>query len=396
MISAGRRTAAGGSCAVRVCVGLLFFALCLSDRIASSQEGAHLVVHQPPALIRILDVTYLVHELSIENRLASVATITDVTVLDTGHALVSYRGTTLQSHIGRPGLPRAHPMPLVLEPGQSAVVYFWLRLAAKSQPHRLRHQVGLLLAEASSPREIVVDGGAASVSPLGDAEVLDAPLRGAGWAAIYDPALMGGHRTALYTVDGQTRIPGRFAVDFIKLLPSGRAHTDSNTRPRDWNGFGTDVLAVKDAIVASMVSSRPDADASGKPREVVTRENAAGNYIILDLGRGRFAVYEHLQQGSVVVKVGDRVARGQVIGRVGSSGSVSSGPHLHFHVSDGNSLLGAEGLPFVFRQFTERGAFASIDAFTKGEAALPDSPGPEPTRRSSRPSANAIVDFPEL
>ena len=59
-----------------------------------------------------------------------------------------------------------------------------------------------------------------------------------------------------------------------------------------------------------------------------------------------------------MVKVGDQVTSGQVIARVGSSGSVSAGPHLHFHVSDGHSLLGAEGVPFVIREFQLRGSSA--------------------------------------
>ncbi len=41
-----------------------------------------------------------------------------------------------------------------------------------------------------------------------------------------------------------------------------------------------------------------------------------------------------------------------MIAKLGSSGSTSIGPHLHFHVADASSLLAAEGMPFVFRQFT--------------------------------------------
>lgn len=381
---------------LRAIIGLLVFALCPSTQTASSQKGVQLAVHHAPVVVRILGAPHLVHELWIESRLELPTTVTAVTVLDADRPLVSYRGPTLLPHIGRPGLPRNHPTPLILDPGQSAVVYFWVPLAPGTMPQRVQHRVVLTPRGSSSlSREIVVDGGAASVSSPDDAEILDAPLRGAGWAAVYDPTMMGGHRTALYTVDGNVHIPGRFAIDLIRLLPSGRAHTDRMTTPDDWNGFGAEVLAVKDATVAAAVDGRRDADAAGKPREVVARDNAAGNYIALDLGSGRFAFYEHLQQGSVGVKVGDRVVRGQVIARIGSSGSVSSGPHLHFHVSDGNSLLGAEGLPFVFRRFTHRGAFASIEAFVNGDAPASSRSGVDPARQLERPAANAVIDLPD-
>ena len=66
-------------------------------------------------------------------------------------------------------------------------------------------------------------------------------------------------------------------------------------------------------------------------------------------------MWAHLQPGSVRVKVGDHVKRGQVLGLVGNSGN-SSEPHLHFHVTDAASTLGAEGIPYAFPAFEVRGA----------------------------------------
>jgi murein DD-endopeptidase MepM/ murein hydrolase activator NlpD len=67
---------------------------------------------------------------------------------------------------------------------------------------------------------------------------------------------------------------------------------------------------------------------------------------VLDLGGGTYAFYAHLQPGSLRVKNGDRVTRGRVLGLLGNSGN-STEPHLHFHVSDGMSPLGSEGLPYT-------------------------------------------------
>jgi hypothetical protein len=215
---------------------------------------------------------------------------------------------------------------------------------------------------------------------------LDAPLRGGSWVAIYDPLLKGGHRTAIYALSGRPRIPGRFAIDFIAMPPGGALPRGGGPRPADANGFGTEVVAVADAVVAAAV----DGIADHMPQPVAT-EIASGNYVALDLGGDRFAFYEHLQQGSVAVKAGQRVRRGDVLARLGASGSTSIGAHLHFHVADANAPLEAEGMPFVFRNFTVLGQFSSITALVGGE---PWQPGQVARpAESSRPPPNAVVAF---
>jgi murein DD-endopeptidase MepM/ murein hydrolase activator NlpD len=78
----------------------------------------------------------------------------------------------------------------------------------------------------------------------------------------------------------------------------------------------------------------------------ITIDTVGGNHIILELEKGRYAFYAHLQPGSLRVKAGDRVKQGQTMALLGNTGN-STEPHLHFHVSDGNSPLGSEGVPYV-------------------------------------------------
>lgn len=66
---------------------------------------------------------------------------------------------------------------------------------------------------------------------------------------------------------------------------------------------------------------------------VVTTATANGNYgkfVQIDHGNGYASSFAHLDR--FMVKKGDRVERGQVIGAVGSSGR-ATGPHLHYEVS---------------------------------------------------------------
>ena len=75
----------------------------------------------------------------------------------------------------------------------------------------------------------------------------------------------------------------------------------------------------------------------------------AGNYVMI-LGNGGVAFYAHLRRGSVAVRVGQRVAEGELIGRVGNSGNTTM-PHLHFHVMNGADPLTAQGVACAFRGY---------------------------------------------
>ena len=63
-----------------------------------------------------------------------------------------------------------------------------------------------------------------------------------------------------------------------------------------------------------------------------------GNRVAIHHGDGWVTTYAHLMKGTLAVKVGERVARGQKLGLIGLSGN-SDFPHVHFAVSHGNQVL---------------------------------------------------------
>jgi murein DD-endopeptidase MepM/ murein hydrolase activator NlpD len=84
------------------------------------------------------------------------------------------------------------------------------------------------------------------------------------------------------------------------------------------------------------------ATADGLITEAGYNNGGYGNLIKVDHGRGIETRYAHLS--SMAVRVGQRITRGQVIGRMGSTGR-STGSHLHYEVRiDGRAV---NPIPFM-------------------------------------------------
>ena len=76
--------------------------------------------------------------------------------------------------------------------------------------------------------------------------------------------------------------------------------------------------------------SGTDVLATASGRVITARfHNSLGNYVEIDHGNGIVSRYAH--NSKLLVKVGDAVKQGQVISKVGSTGS-STGPHSHFEI----------------------------------------------------------------
>ena len=130
--------------------------------------------------------------------------------------------------------------------------------------------------------------------------------------------------------------------------------------------FGKAAIAVADATVESVTNGFNE-ETPGKYPTDVSLDAADGNSVILDLGDHRYALYAHLQPGSIKVHAKDRVRRGQQLGLVGNTGN-SVAPHLHFQVMDGPSSFVSNGLPYEIDEFEITGKTDGTEAFDKAEA----------------------------
>ena len=100
-------------------------------------------------------------------------------------------------------------------------------------------------------------------------------------------------------------------------------------------GHACDVIAVADGEVVYVQEGVP-----GYDDEVYT----AGNYVRIKHESGVYSRYLHLVNGSVKVKVGQKVKAGAVLGTEGNTG-YSMGTHLHFDINDGNGYV--DPLPYL-------------------------------------------------
>ena len=178
-----------------------------------------------------------------------------------------------------------------------------------------------------------------------------APVRGR-WRALNSPAdRVPSHGTHVYA---QT-----YAIDLV-YEPKGATRRRGWRRPKEFPGFGQEILAPADGSVVSVRDrardhrSRARADLAlvmrleGRLRYLLGGVRLlAGNTIVLDLGGDVFASFSHLRRGSARVVPGQHVRRGDVLALCGNSGN-SSEPHLHFQLMDHPRHSVAAGLPFTF------------------------------------------------
>ncbi|MET0756095.1 MAG: M23 family metallopeptidase [Pseudoxanthomonas sp.] len=362
----------------------LVFALAIPAKAATPlRESFDLQVPTQPAPVLVDGAQRLVYELHLTNFAREPLSPSGVEVLDENHrVLASFTGTAFAARLAQPGgAPLA-----AIAPGMRGVAYLEFALPAGATPQTLSHRIAYNTADGGGFSVEGADTAVASSAPL----KLGAPLRGGPWAAIHSPDWPRGHRRVLYTIDGKARIPGRFAIDWVKLDRHGRTAEGDADVVADAYGHGAEVLAVADAVVTATRGDVGESDlVSRHPRHAL--DDATGNYIALDLGDGRFAFYEHLKPGSLKVKPGQRVERGQVIAALGFTGD-STGPHLHFHVADGDSPLGAEGVPFVFERFEVLGSYPDIGALGS-KAWVPRRPDRASRHDDEMPASNVVIQF---
>jgi hypothetical protein len=285
---------------------------------------------------------HLVYELHISNFSSADLFLQQIEVLnDSGGIVASYSGEQLKGRLRPlPGQTATQALP----GGMRAVIFLWLDFPDVFFPRTMKHRLTVTVPNFPWYGTREVEGGLVRVA--GEARTIGAPLRGSEWWASNGPSNESHHRRTLIAEDGEVRFPERYATDWAKQQ-NGELLNGDASKNSSYFGYGAEVFAVADGTVVSILDGLPENQGDSETHAVpIDLKTIGGNNIILDIGQHQYAFYAHLQPHSIRVKVGDRVLRGQVLGRVGNSGN-ATGPHLHFQLSDSNSETATDGLPFV-------------------------------------------------
>ena len=152
----------------------------------------------------------------------------------------------------------------------------------------------------------------------------------------------------------------RFAYDFV-VSREGRTFTNSGLHNEDYYAYGLPIYAPGGGVVVTVQAGVPDNEPGN-----MNPDQPMGNYVILDHQNGEFSFLAHFKLGSVVVKPGDFVHQGDLLGLCGNSGN-SSEPHLHYHLQDTAEFAQGQGLPVQFNSYLANGVLVVRGEPIQGE-----------------------------
>jgi len=136
----------------------------------------------------------------------------------------------------------------------------------------------------------------------------------------------------------------RYAFDLEGVDEQGRTRRGASDKNEDYFAYGREVLAPGDGKVIEVIDGvHENEPGSMNPYSMV------GNCVMIEHRENEVSVLCHLQPGSIQVKVGDRVKRGQPLGKCGNSGN-SSEPHIHYHLQHSPILQDGLGIKPVFQK----------------------------------------------
>jgi murein DD-endopeptidase len=341
---------------------VLFLAGLLLINTAFARERGprvEVICPAPPIPVSMQQQKVLVYELHVTNFDSVPLTLKRLEVFagtDSSNPLISLVDAKLSAAMTRVGAAMSSggskgqgEDSRTIQPGGRNVIFMWIELPGAA-PSSLRHRMVFSPGADGKTDSTLEDF---QVSPRQDpVPMLSPPFKGGIWVAGDGPANDSGHRRSIFAIDGHLYSPERFAIDWMKVGPNGDSTHDGNTRNENWWGWGEPALAVADGEITEVV----DGFADNVPRVLppVTLDNITGNHLILQIAPDRYVTYAHLQNGRIKVRLHEKVHRGDVLALLGNSGN-STGAHLHFQVTDRNSVLQSEGVPFLFERFTYLG-----------------------------------------
>ncbi len=309
--------------------------------------------------------THLVYELWLTNFSGGEADIRLINILGDGMPLATLKRRDIDNRL----LPAGTRQPSrgTIAPSAQALLFVHIVLPQGSPvPQKLSHQVAAHF-DAPPPGHRHITGYLANSRVDNQPVVtIGSPLHGDRYVSADSCCDATRHTQAALAVNGQVWVAQRYAVDWEQLDDENRIYAGPREALSSYKIYGQQVYAVASGAVVTAINNQPE-QPPGRFPSGLTLDQADGNAVIEDLGGGAWAVYAHMQPGSVTVHQGDQILRGQVVGLVGNSGNTIA-PHLHFQVGSTPLALASNGLPYEIDSYRITGVSPGTKAFDEAEA----------------------------
>ena len=135
----------------------------------------------------------------------------------------------------------------------------------------------------------------------------------------------------------------RGALDLMRIQ-EGVVMPEETLTNSDHFSWDQTLYAPNSGVIVKVVAEFKDVEGFS-----LDTNNPAGNYVVLQLDSGYYALLAHLKQNSILVKEGDRVKCGQEIASVGNTGNTTQ-PHIHFQIQSHIDFMDSESttVPILF------------------------------------------------
>lgn len=151
------------------------------------------------------------------------------------------------------------------------------------------------------------------------------------------------------------------AFDLIIRDERGQSYKTDGQTNEDYYVFGKDIIAPADGEVVLVVDGVKD----NKPGEM-NPVYVPGNTVIIKTANNEYLFFAHFKQQSIVVKQGQQVKQGDLLGLTGNSGN-SSEPHLHYHIQNVENMVNATGAKSFFAEIMVNGEVKKDYSPVQGE-----------------------------
>lgn len=149
--------------------------------------------------------------------------------------------------------------------------------------------------------------------------------------------------------------------DIVVRDSSGKSYKTDGKSNEDYYAFGRKIIAPCDGQIILSIDGIKENTPGSKNFLFIP-----GNSVILKTLNNEYLLFAHLKQNSILVKQGQMVKRGALLGRCGNSGN-SSEPHLHFHVQNTEDISVATGIKCFFVKIFVNGQLKYDYSPIKGE-----------------------------